>query len=523
MAITINGQEAADSLSGGLAAETINGLGGNDTFRQSRGADTLNGGDGSDSFHFDSDPYDGTTIDGGTDAGKTSDAVVTLKRFTLPDGTVKQSGTTYSTVQSTVAYDTVDTIFLDKSLDFSGVSFVRIEKIALAEGVEATFEAEQLDEAIESLGGSTDVNSQAVNPGLHFYGTPGGKAEKVIVEVGLGGDLQLDDASVGDLFHDAQLEVHFEGGETRFDGTNDADIVHGGDGTDYMTSRLGNDTLFGGEGNDILAAHGGADRCDGGEGNDIFLIARVSKNVGSIAKAEDGEPDWIPGDVMDGGAGIDELRINAAAVQAGDDTIVLNDANFKNVERVVVGANKSRDATKFDNVQQQMAAGDFSAVRTGTAAVNVDASAVKAKAGIEFYGNAGANKLFGGAGNDSFDGGGGSDVFKGGSGKDRFALDLTLSGETPDQILDFKSGQDKLVLHKASFGAFSGAVGKDNLIQGAGVKTAKDADDYLIFDTADKILYYDADGSGGASAPVALVSLTGLAALKPTDIEWLDA
>jgi hypothetical protein len=50
---------------------------------------------------------------------------------------------------------------------------------------------------------------------------------------------------------------------------------------------------------------------------------------------------------------------------------------------------------------------------------------------------------------------------------------------------------------------------------------AKDADDYLLYDTTTDKLYYDADGSGsGASVWVATVELAGTKAPVYTDI-WV--
>jgi len=109
-------------------------------------------------------------------------------------------------------------------------------------------------------------------------------------------------------------------------------------------------------------------------------------------------------------------------------------------------------------------------------------------------------------------------VLTGGDGSDRFVFDSALVPTNLDTITDFVTGADKIVLSAKIFSKFKGstsgvAIASDNLVVGAGESAkAKDANDYLIFDTSSALLYYDADGSG-IGAPVAFVKveLTGTA------------
>ncbi|MDH4480976.1 MAG: hypothetical protein QE283_13960 [Rhodoferax sp.] len=82
-----------------------------------------------------------------------------------------------------------------------------------------------------------------------------------------------------------------------------------------------------------------------------------------------------------------------------------------------------------------------------------------------------------------------------------------------------RAGTDKILLDDV-FTKFLGtaagsAIKTGNLVVGAtstkvSAVVAKDADDYLLYDTATDKLYYAADGSGsGASVWVATVELTG--------------
>ena len=81
------------------------------------------------------------------------------------------------------------------------------------------------------------------------------------------------------------------------------------------------------------------------------------------------------------------------------------------------------------------------------------------------------------------------------------------------------TGTDKIVLSAEVMSKFNGSVGSgaivaDTLVIGAGdAARATDINDYLIYDTATDLLYYDADGSGkGAAEAFAKVELIGTAA-----------
>jgi len=132
-------------------------------------------------------------------------------------------------------------------------------------------------------------------------------------------------------------------------------------------------------------------------------------------------------------------------------------------------------------------------------------------------GVAGNDTLSGGAGDDTLVGGAGLDVLTGGNGADRFVFDSALVPTNLDTITDFVIGTDKIRLSAKIFGKFKGSsaaipVTVDNLVVGVGV-TAKDSNDYLIYDTESDLLYYDADGFGGKDAVAFVkVELTGTAA-----------
>lgn len=400
-------------------AETNNGSTGDDIFENILGADILSGRNGSDTFIFNQAPALGTKIDGGSDNG-ISDTVVKV-------GT---STTTGSTLSATVTYAKTDVIRVNNSMDLSGLNFTHIEKIELVDGVNLTMSAEQFLAGLDSL--EYAEGSVKLNPGLQVNGTLGGAAEKLTIVVEPGADFQLDDATTGYMFNNVDVTIQFSGGNTRYDGTAADEFIQGGSGTEYITPRLGNDTVYAGAGNDLLIGHEGADKLYGEDGDDIFLISRIATKVGggtfTIAKASDGTAELVAGDVMDGGAGVDELRITATGtnVSATENTIILTEDNFRNIEKVTIGTAIARDAA-YANTQEQMAAGAYTAVTTGKDAINVDGSALQA--GVSYQGNDGNNILKGGSGNDKMYGGLGNDILDGGQGTDTLVLNpATLSG-----------------------------------------------------------------------------------------------
>lgn len=57
----------------------------------------------------------------------------------------------------------------------------------------------------------------------------------------------------------------------------------------------------------------------------------------------------------------------------------------------------------------------------------------------------------------------------------------------------------------------------NNFISGAGLTHAADADDYLIYNTTDGSLYFDADGSGTGGTAQLITTLGNLALLTNFD------
>lgn len=133
------------------------------------------------------------------------------------------------------------------------------------------------------------------------------------------------------------------------------------------------------------------------------------------------------------------------------------------------------------------------------------------------FGLGGNDTLYGNNGNDTLDGGSGSDILYGASGADTFRFNNSLGNTSTDTIGDFLSGTDKIALGSAIFSQlFNDTNLSDNLVVGVTGVKAIDANDYLIFNSFSKGLFYDADGSG-AGVAVQFATLNNVSSLSATD------
>ncbi|MFM9978658.1 MAG: 5'-nucleotidase C-terminal domain-containing protein [Sphingomonadaceae bacterium] len=228
-------------------------------------------------------------------------------------------------------------------------------------------------------------------------------------------------------------------------------------------------TISGLGGNDNLTGNGGDDVIDGGTGNDGLV-----GNDGIDTLIGGGGNDTLDGgndnDTLFGGTGIDTLN-------GGDGNDVLDGGDNNDTLNGGIGEDTLR-------------------------------------------GGNGADTINAGDGNDVLVGGVGRDVTTGGTGNDQFVLN-DLSAFNTDTVTDFVVGDDKIVLDTNVFTAFSGAtVSAAEFTTGTRATTTAQR---LIFDQAAGVLYYDADGSGGARARRAIATFTNGASISASDIELSPA
>lgn len=112
-------------------------------------------------------------------------------------------------------------------------------------------------------------------------------------------------------------------------------------------------------------------------------------------------------------------------------------------------------------------------------------------------GGSGADRLYGGSGRDNLAGGFGRDVLFGGAGNDIFLFDTAPSAANVDSIRDFTRRADTIALDGDVFGLAEGRLASDAFLNGS---RAADADDRIFYNPDNGGLFFDADGSGGASA-----------------------
>jgi Ca2+-binding RTX toxin-like protein len=152
-----------------------------------------------------------------------------------------------------------------------------------------------------------------------------------------------------------------------------------------------------------------------------------------------------------------------------------------------------------------------------TLSANVENLTLTSATAISGTGNELDNYIAGNFASNILDGGAGNDVLKGAGGLDRFVFSNLLGSNNVDTISDFSRGQDKIVLSNAIFTMLLNDTDlSDNIVVSVAGSNALDANDYLIYNSTTKALYYDADGSG-AGAAVQFATLTNIATVRATD------
>ncbi|HEV2747302.1 MAG TPA: calcium-binding protein [Allosphingosinicella sp.] len=108
------------------------------------------------------------------------------------------------------------------------------------------------------------------------------------------------------------------------------------------------------------------------------------------------------------------------------------------------------------------------------------------------------NGLTGNGGDNTLVGLGGNDLLAGGDGVDRFVINTVLNAATNvDRITDFVASDDIIMLDRSLFTAIGpGTLDGDEFRAAA---AAGDASDRIIYDRASGRIFYDPDGTGGAT------------------------
>lgn len=556
----IQGTPSGETLNGTDDADTIFGAGGNDTINGAAGDDLLYGEDGDDSLFGDAGidwmyggaGWDRYLVDNSLDlvfedVGGGRDTVNTSVDYRLPAGqeienlsaptsggfALRLAGNEFNnTIQGTNGPDVIsggagaDRLFgwggndvfyvdsLDQVYDFGNEGLndriAALESFFLVQNADSGQQQIEVLEAITlsatnriDLTGNSYTQIVAGNNGMNvlrgwheIYGYGGddylaGNTSSTLIG-GLGNDTYYFDYNA---FSDAIIfptiiELAGEGRDRVatnpdytlprglsvevleiINSTSTYAVNLGGNELDNLIAgNNGINILTGAEGNDELAGYAGADRLEGGDGDDIL-------NGGSGA------------DVMIGGNGSDYYY-----VQDTGDTMT---------EAVAPG---------YD----WLAAGVSFTLAAGVDIERFEPITFNSTAALDFTGNEFGTFIIGNNGSNFLNGRGGMDVLEGLGGSDYFVFDSALGAGNIDLINDFKRGADRILLDDAIFAAFTGRqMMAGELVVGPNPQAA-DSNDYVLYDSANGALYYDADGSGGMAA-VQFASLSSGLSLSNSD------
>jgi Ca2+-binding RTX toxin-like protein len=464
---TITGSGGADTIDGGAGQDAINGSGGNDIMLGSGGNDNLNGAAGADSLV----------------GGEGNDQL--------------SGGTDSDTLAGGVGNDTMD----------GGTG---VDSIAGGVGDDVYYVDNSNDRILELNGEGTDqVFSTATYILSNFLETLVLRGSGNIDGTGNDGNNTLTgNAGINRLSG--------EGGHDRLDGGIGADVMLGGAGNDiYFVDNSGDTVIeFDGDGADQVYSSVSYTLSD-------FTEALFLRGTDTIAGTGNAQDNTLSGNVasntLSGGVGNDRLDGGAGADSlvggVGNDIYFVDTAADAILELNGEGSDQVASSVSYTLV-------DFIEVLslTGTANINGTGSAQN----NSLVGNGGANALDGADGNDTLNGGAGNDTLTGGAGNDSLlggtGSDVFLFrsiGEAPDRVADYNVADDSIQVSAAGFGGPL-TIGIDlvanNLYvaNAAGVATVAGTGQF-VFDTDDRILWWDANGTdaGGQTAFATILGVTG--------------
>ena len=252
-------------------------------------------------------------------------------------------------------------------------------------------------------------------------------------------------------------------------GGDGVDTLNGGGGNDILNGGNGVDTLNGGSGNDTLNGGAGNDTLIGGFGNDTYV---VDSTLDVVTELDSVGTDTIQSSVtFTIAANVENLTLTGTLVINGTGNSLNNTITGNGVKNILNGGD-GVDTLNGGNGNDILNGGDGNDILNG---------------------GDGVDTLKGGGGNDTLKGGGGNDTLTGGGGVDIFVFDKLIGRDT---LTDFNLSLDEIHFDGSIFTSLSSGITEENFVKAA---SASEADDYLIYNTSNNYLYYDADGSGGGA------------------------
>jgi Ca2+-binding RTX toxin-like protein len=182
---------------------------------------------------------------------------------------------------------------------------------------------------------------------------------------------------------------------------------------------------------------------------------------------------------------------------SGNDTLIFNDDSSVNASLLFSRA--SGDGTDYVSEFENVIGTSFNDFLEGNDVANI----IKGGGGNDFIqGMDGNDTLEGGSGNDTLFGYRDHDLMTGGFGNDIFGFNdlLIFPEQNSDTLTDFTSGSDKIFLFDYIFTPLAYGIYSDMFISSNGTVVAQDTNDFLLYNKNTGDFFYDADGSGSASA-----------------------
>lgn len=457
-----------DLLRGGDGDDTLLGDEGDDTLEGGAGADSMEGGHGGDRYEV-RDGGDRVVEDGAGMFGGTDSVLSWLPSYTLP-ANVENLTAMLSTGARLVGNELVNQLL-------GGVGNDTLAGLGDSDRLDGGAGIDTADYG--AAPSFVDIDLTRPQPQVH-----GGAGADTLVSI---------ENLVGSRFAD------------RLTGDAAANRIDGGGGADTLDGGAGIDTLAGGNGADVYTVQDVGDlvvEATAGSAGGTDTVVSWLASYTLPANVENGVV-MSPGPAILSGNGLANVLTagpgdNRLAGGGGRDTVSYEEATAAvrvalSVTSAQATGGSGRDTlTSIENLKGS----DFADRLSGTAGINV---------------------LRGGLGNDTLTGGSGNDTLTGGGGNDTFRFLGSLTGNV-DTLTDFVPGRDRLELENGVFWKLvnAGPLAAANF-RASAAGTARDGNDFVVYETDTGRLFYDADGSGSEAAVLVAV-LTGAPALAASDI-----
>ncbi|MFG6429183.1 VCBS domain-containing protein [Roseateles sp. LYH14W] len=423
---TFDAGAGEDDGDGGSGNDLMIGGAGNDTLRGGTGNDTLYGGDQANSNGSGNDTLDGGDGDDTISGADGDDILLGGAGNDNLDG-----GLGNDTLTGGDGNDTLSGGAGDDSLDGGAGN----DSIAAGEGAN-TVDAGIGDDSVTAGSGNDTLDGGSGVDTIDYSAQTAAIVANLATQTASG-------AGIGtDVLRNFENVIGGAGN----------DHLTGTDGANVLIGGAGSDTLLAGAGNDSLRFDANDTLVDGGVGTDTLVIADNTL-VDFTAIADDR---FIGIEEIDlTGHGLQELKLDGADVLAFSDTADTLKVHGDSGDKLTLTGNWIGAGTQPVSynggatqpyVKFTLTIGGTVATVLVDPAVTLDIVYAGSVTNDTLTGGAGADEVDGGGGNDTLDGGAGADTLTGGSGDD------TLVYDADDDLADGGTGTDTLQFRGSASG-----------------------------------------------------------------------